>query len=149
MRTITLEEHFATRAYLDGPDRSLKERAERDGGCLAKLVVDLIDLGEGRVEAMDAAGITMQALSLTAPGVEQLAVEEAKRFARETNAAIGRAVERCPDRFFGLASLPLNFLAFSARAGAAEWAAKGRTANGGACPHRSCAAYGRLRSDLS
>jgi len=107
MRTITLEEHFATRAYLDGPDRALKERAERDGGRLAKLVVDLVDLGEGRVEAMDAAGITMQALSLTTPGVEQLKVEEAKRVARETNAAIGRAVERRPDRFFGLASLPL------------------------------------------
>ncbi len=49
----------------------------------------------------------MQALSLTSPGVEQLAGEEAKTVARETNAAIGEAVRRWPDRFFGLASLPL------------------------------------------
>ena len=34
-------------------------------------------------------------------------LEDAKVFARETNAAIGEAVRRHPDRFFGLASLPL------------------------------------------
>ena len=56
---------------------------------------------------MDAARIDVQALSLTSPGVEQLPVEEAKAFARATNAAIGEAVRRHPDRFFGLASLPL------------------------------------------
>jgi hypothetical protein len=31
MRTIALEEHFATAAYLDGPARRLKEQAERAG----------------------------------------------------------------------------------------------------------------------
>ena len=107
MRTIVLEEHFATPAYLEGPGRKLKERAQRMGGRLANLVADLVDLGEGRIAAMDAAGIDMQALSLTSPGVEQLAVEEAKSVARETNAAIGEAVRRWPDRFFGLASLPV------------------------------------------
>ena len=83
MRTIALEEHFATPAFLDGPVRGLKERAEQVGGRFAALVDNLVDIGEGRVAAMDAAGVTMQALSLTAPGVEQLDVEEAKAFARE------------------------------------------------------------------
>ncbi len=72
-RTIALEEHFATPAFLDGPDRRLKERAEQVGGRFAKLVADLLDIGDGRVAAMDAAKVDMQALSLTAPGVEQLA----------------------------------------------------------------------------
>jgi len=107
MRTITLEEHFATPAYLAGPGRKLKEHAERAGGRLANLITDLADIGEGRIAAMDAAGVSMQALSLTAPGVEQLSAEEARIVARETNAAIGEAVRRSPDRFFGLASLPL------------------------------------------
>ena len=107
MRTIALEEHFATPAYLDGPARGLKERAEQAGGRFAKLVADLVDIGEGRVAAMDAAGVTMQALSLTAPGVEQLDVEEAKAFARSTNAALAEAVRRHPARFFGLAALPI------------------------------------------
>ena len=101
MRTIALEEHFATPAYLDGPGRRLKEQAEQVGGRFAKLVADLVDIGEGRVAAMDAAGVTMQALSLTAPGVEQLDVEEAKAFARSTNAALAEAVRRHPARLFG------------------------------------------------
>ena len=90
-----------------GPGRKLKERAEETGGRLATLVADLLDLDEGRIAAMDAARIDVQALSLTSPGVEQLPVEEAKIFARATNATIGEAVRRHPGRFFGLASLPL------------------------------------------
>ena len=108
MRAIALEEHFATNAFLDGPDRRLKERAEQVGGRFAKLVADLLDIGDGRVAAMDAAKVDMQALSLTAPGVEQLEVEEAKAFARSTNAALAEAVRRHPTRLFGLAALPIG-----------------------------------------
>jgi uncharacterized protein len=107
MRTIALEEHFATPAFMDGPGRKLKERAEQTGGMLANIAAQLVDLGDGRVAAMDAAGVDVQALSLTAPGVEQLDAEEAKAVARETNAALAKAIERHPTRFFGLASLPL------------------------------------------
>ena len=107
MRTITLEEHFATPDYMAGPDRKTKERAERTGGRFARLAAELLDIGDGRIAAMDAARIDVQALSLTSPGVEQLQVEQAKVFARATNAAIGEAVRRRPGRFFGLASLPL------------------------------------------
>ncbi len=107
MRTVALEEHFATPAFMDGPGRKLKERAEQTGGRLANLVAELLDVGDGRVAAMDAAGVDVQALSLTAPGVEQLEAEEAKAVARETNAALAKAIERHPTRFFGLASLPI------------------------------------------
>jgi hypothetical protein len=31
MRTITLEEHFATPGFLDGPGRDLKEQARLSG----------------------------------------------------------------------------------------------------------------------
>ena len=75
MRTIALEEHFATPAFLDGPERRLKEYAERSGGRFATLVANLLEIGDGRIAAMDAAGVDVQALSLTAPGVEQLEVE--------------------------------------------------------------------------
>jgi uncharacterized protein len=107
MRTIALEEHFATPAFLDGPDRRLKERAEQLGGRFAALIDQLVDIGDGRVAAMDSAGVDVQALSLTAPGVEQLEVEEAKSFARETNAFQAEAIRRHPARFFGLAALPI------------------------------------------
>jgi predicted TIM-barrel fold metal-dependent hydrolase len=108
MRVIALEEHFATPAFLEGPGRKFKERAEQSGGALANIVAALIDLGDTRIAAMDAARIDMQALSLTAPGVEQLEGEEAKRLARETNAALAAAVRRQPTRLFGLASLPIG-----------------------------------------
>ncbi|HZB07805.1 MAG TPA: amidohydrolase family protein, partial [Rubrobacter sp.] len=60
----------------------------------------------GRISAMDAAGIDMQVLSLTFPGVEQLEAAEAVAFARETNDLLAEAVRRHPDRFAGFAALP-------------------------------------------
>jgi uncharacterized protein len=108
MRTIALEEHFATPAFLDGPHRDFKERAERAGGRLAAVLARLADVGDGRVAAMDAAGVDMQALSLTAPGVEQLEGEEAKRIARDSNAFLSDAIRRHPTRFIGLAALPIG-----------------------------------------
>jgi hypothetical protein len=62
MRTIALEEHFATPAYLDGPARRLKEQAERAGGRFAALIAQLVDVGDGRVAAVDAAGLPPRSL---------------------------------------------------------------------------------------
>jgi hypothetical protein len=67
MRTITLEEHFATPDFLDGPSRDLKEQARPFGGRAEQLIRDLSDLSEGRIAQMDAAGIDVQVVSLTAP----------------------------------------------------------------------------------
>ena len=68
MRTITLEEHFATQRFLDGPGRDLKELAEKFNNARAlKLIPLLCDLGDKRIAEMDAAGIDMQIVSLTAP----------------------------------------------------------------------------------
>ena len=64
MRTITLEEHFATPGFLDGPGRELKEQAEKYNSARAvKLIEQLCDIGAKRIAAMDAAGIDMQVLS--------------------------------------------------------------------------------------
>jgi uncharacterized protein len=112
MRTITLEEHYATEAFMEGPGLELKAQAEaaRDHPQVAagyeKLIEQLCDLSEGRISAMDAAGIDVQVLSLTFPGVEQLEAAEAVAFARETNDLLAEAVRRHPDRFAGFAALP-------------------------------------------
>ena len=95
MRTIALEEHFATPAFLDGPHRHFKEQAERAGGRLAAVLAGLADVGNGRVAAMDAAQVDVQALSLTAPGVEQLDASEAKRIARDIE-CVSRAGDPAP-----------------------------------------------------
>jgi predicted TIM-barrel fold metal-dependent hydrolase len=112
MRTITLEEHYATPAFMEGPGRDLKAQAEaaRDhpqvAAGYAKLIEVLCDLDDGRIAAMDAAGIDVQVLSLTSPGVEQLDAAEAVAFAHETNDLLAEAVRRHPDRFAGFAALP-------------------------------------------
>ncbi len=96
-------------AGLSGRARTQVEGARgTDRREAANLVAELVDLGDGRVAAMDAAGVDVQALSLTEPGVEQLEGEEAKQVARQTNGALAEAVRRHPTRFFGLASLPVG-----------------------------------------
>lgn len=99
MRTITLEEHFASPKYMDGPGRHTKDT-------MPQLSERLCDLGAQRIAAMDAAGIDMQVLSITSPGVEQLAASEAVQYARETNDMLADAIRRYPDRFAGFAALP-------------------------------------------
>lgn len=106
MRTITLEEHFATPEFLDGPGRDLKERASNVGGRSATLIEQLCDLGEKRIAEMDAAGIDMQVLSLTSPGTEQLDAIAAVEIAREANSRVAEAARANPTRFAGFACLP-------------------------------------------
>jgi hypothetical protein len=72
MRTISLEEHFVTSGFLDGPGKDLKEKALNFGDRAAHLIEQLSDIGDKRIAEMDAAGIDMQILSLTSPGLEQL-----------------------------------------------------------------------------
>jgi predicted TIM-barrel fold metal-dependent hydrolase len=112
MRTIALEEHYATQAFLEGPGRELRAQAEaahdhpRVAAGYGKLVEELCDLGEGRIAGMNAAGLDVQVLSLTSPGVEQLDADEAVALARETNDGLAEAVRRHPGRFAGFAALP-------------------------------------------
>jgi uncharacterized protein len=108
MKTITLEEHFASPAFLDGPGRDLKDQAEKYNNARAiKLIAQLCDLGDKRIAEMDQAGIDMQIVSLTAPGVEQLEPSEATAFATETNDFVADAIKRNPTRFGGFAALPI------------------------------------------
>ena len=107
MRTITLEEHFATTDFLDGPGRDLKEQARQFGGRAEQLIRDLCDLSAGRIAQMDAAGIDVQVVSLTAPGVEQLEVGDAEVLARDTNDVLADAIAKHPTRLSGLAALPI------------------------------------------
>ncbi|WP_407149895.1 amidohydrolase family protein [Bradyrhizobium sp. ORS 86] len=107
MRTITLEEHFATPDFLNGPGRELKEQARQIGSRAEQLMRDLCDLGEGRIAQMDAAGIDMQVLSLTAPGLEQLDTSDAVALARDTNDALAEAIATHPARLSGFAALPI------------------------------------------
>ncbi|MBA0087099.1 MAG: amidohydrolase, partial [Acidobacteria bacterium Pan2503] len=92
MRTVTLEEHYASPSFLDGLGRELKAQALKFGAAAAKLFEQLCDVGEKRIAEMDAAKIDMQVLSLTSPGTEQLEAADAMELAREENDFLADAI---------------------------------------------------------
>ena len=104
MRTVTVEEHFASPYFLDGPGRELRAQASKFGAAAAKLLERLCDVGGQRIAEMDDAGIDMQLLSLTSPGTEQLEPADAIIVAREANQFLEGAVKKNPARFAGLAA---------------------------------------------
>jgi predicted TIM-barrel fold metal-dependent hydrolase len=59
-----------------------------------------------RITKMDEAGIDVQGVSLTAPGVEQSEAGEAMALARDANDYVAEAVRRHPSRFAGFAAIP-------------------------------------------
>jgi predicted TIM-barrel fold metal-dependent hydrolase len=100
MKTITLEEHFVTKDFIKatgtyGPEThpALREIRER-----------LLDVGEGRVAAMDEGGVSLQVLSLAAMGVDELAAAEQTAVLRGVHDELAAAVMARPDRFAGFAT---------------------------------------------
>jgi uncharacterized protein len=112
MRTITLEEHYATPAFMEDPGRQLRDQAQaarahpQIAAGIAQLIDQLCDLDQRRIADMDAASIDVQVLSLTSPGVEQLDAAEAVTLARDVNDRLADAVRSHPSRFAGFAALP-------------------------------------------
>jgi hypothetical protein len=106
VRTISLEEHFVSPAFLEGPGKGIRERAKNPENPMAMILEQLTDLGSHRIAAMDAAGIDAEVLSLNSPGEEQLEPAEAVAVGRETNDFLAEAVKRHPNRFAGFAALP-------------------------------------------
>jgi hypothetical protein len=107
LRTITLEEHFASPAFIAGPGQSFVERLHNSGPRGLKTYQQLVDVGDGRIAAMDAAGIDMQVLSLNAPGVEQADADQQVAIARESNDFVLDIVNKYPKRFAAFAALPV------------------------------------------
>jgi uncharacterized protein len=106
MRTITLEEHYASPGFFDGPGRELKAQALKFGAAAAKLFEQLCDVDEKRIAEMDAARIDVQVLSLTSPGTEQIEAADALALAREANDFLSDAIKKNPTRFAAFAALP-------------------------------------------
>ena len=66
------------------------------------------DMGARRLADMDAAGIDMQLLMLTAPGVQMFEPEEASALASSSNDQLAEMIARHPGRFDGLAAFAPN-----------------------------------------
>ena len=78
---------------------------ESDLGYTNTIVERLQDLGERRISDMDASGIDLQLLLLTAPGVQVFDQATANSIAATSNDQLADAIRRYPDRFAGLAAI--------------------------------------------
>jgi uncharacterized protein len=104
MRTITLEEHFVTAAFL----KAVRAHGKPTAAQLQQLEAALLDLGADRIAAMDEAGIDLQVLSLSAMGIEKLDAATSTALSRDVNDELASAVRAHPDRFAGFATLALK-----------------------------------------
>jgi len=104
MRTITLEEHFVTKSFL----RATGAYAHGAPRPLVELQPKLLDIGAGRIAAMDEASIDFQILSLAAIGFDALDASTARPLARDVNDELAEAVRSHPTRFGGFATLALK-----------------------------------------
>ena len=78
-------------------------------------MADLLDLGEARLRGMDAAGIDVQILSLTSPGVQVFDPATAVSVMRDVNDRMVAAIRANPTRFGGLATVAPQAPADSAK----------------------------------
>jgi 2,3-dihydroxybenzoate decarboxylase len=100
---IAVEEHFAI-----GKTAAKSVRFPQDA-YWAGIEGKLIDLFDRRLAEMDACGIGLAVLSLNANGIQEIPeAGRAVELAREANDALADAVAKRPDRFAGLAALPMQ-----------------------------------------
>ena len=107
MRIVALEEHLVTDPVLSAW-RAL-EPQWRDLAFVHSSQGEparrLLDLEEDRRAAMADSGVDVQVLSLTAPGLQNLAPEDAVALQGAVNNVIAGTVRTAPDRFQGFATL--------------------------------------------
>ena len=119
MLKIAVEEAFVTESIKSEYQKILDDGApgeagftEMIGGFLnpkgpwQQTVCDqLPDLGPVRLAAMDSAGVDMQLIALTSPGVQVFDADTGSTLAAEANDILATAVKSNPTRFQGLAAV--------------------------------------------
>jgi uncharacterized protein len=121
LKTIDLETHFVTQQWVDamyanpGYPRFVDDPAtgrrrmyyredafEPHGDFLLNR---LLDLGEGRIAGMDAAGIDVAVVSLTSPGIDHFDPAIGVPLAKSCNDELAAAIAKYPGRLAGFAAL--------------------------------------------
>jgi uncharacterized protein len=119
MKIIAFEEHYGTPAIYDAalkandPYGLVLETLKKAGHFPVPadpkvgFPAGIYDLDEGRIAAMNDAGIDVQILSYATPSAERLEPSQSRRLTRDANDTLAAAVSKHPDRFLGFATLPL------------------------------------------
>jgi uncharacterized protein len=110
MRVIAIEEHWTTER-IDQALRAQPAGARDESVALndrGDIPARLLDIGEQRVEAMDAAGVDVQILSIAPPGTHGLPAHDAVALSRDANYRASEAVDRYPTRLRAMTTLPMS-----------------------------------------
>jgi 2,3-dihydroxybenzoate decarboxylase len=102
-RKIGLEEHFAT------PDTLNDSKGFLGDQVWPELERRLLDVQDYRLRQMDEHGMQMMILSLNAPAIQAIPdIKKAREIARRANDFLAGEVKKRPQRFQGLAALPMQ-----------------------------------------
>ena len=118
-RRIATEEAWATREQVDLYKKMLAAGSTGDPGFdsmwghfagggsdrVVRILERLLDVGEGRLRDMDAAGIDQQLLLLTSPGVQVFDAATAVAVAASSNDQVSEVARKNPARFAALAAV--------------------------------------------
>jgi 5-carboxyvanillate decarboxylase len=116
-RRIATEEAFAIPEQMEAQRELVASTQEYDPDLfLWKVQTDpngpvhnkLIDLYEMRMREMDEYGVDMHLLALTSTGVQMMEPDRAAAVAEVGNDRLREAIQRHPDRFSGLATIPVQ-----------------------------------------
>src|SRR5438105_9788708 len=98
---VTLEDHFAIEA-------TLGDSQPFGAHVWTELRYRLLDFHDQRLRLMDATGVEIMIVSLNAPAIQAITdVKRATEVARHANDILAREVAKRPDRFVGIAALPM------------------------------------------
>ncbi len=121
VKRIAVEEAFVTpeigeewhkvlkSKFVEPGFRLMGEGILGEGEYARQLHSELIDIGAARIAKMDATGIDLQVLSITAPGVQVLDAVTATALARHSNDVLAEAISHYPSRFAGLAAIAPHY----------------------------------------
>lgn len=115
-RRIATEEAFATAEQLAALRELIGATKHYDPDVFlagmqtsgSQLTQRLLDLDEERLRIMDQSGISMAVLAMTSTGVQQFEADKAAHIAQLGNDRLAEAIKRHPDRYAGLATIPVQ-----------------------------------------
>lgn len=102
-RRIAVEESFTIPEYFEWRTKHVPMTTiGAPASAFKDINARLIDVGNGRLAEMDATGVSMQVLSMSAPGVQLMPAADAVVMAKLANDRLAAAVAAHPTRFGGL-----------------------------------------------
>jgi predicted TIM-barrel fold metal-dependent hydrolase len=101
MKVVALEEHVLPRDIIEAAGIDIGLRAN-------KKAAQLDEMGDGRIQVMDDAGIDIQVLSALSNNVQDLEPSLSVSVNRQINDRMAQTVSQYPDRFRAFAALPMT-----------------------------------------